>query len=51
MRRYRPREIWQVVLADILIGALALGLVVFFQLGLPILQRSARSQEAPAPLP
>jgi exopolysaccharide biosynthesis protein len=30
--------------ADILVGALALGLVVFFQLGLPILQAKARSR-------
>ena len=44
MRYNRPRELWQVIVADILVGALALGLVVFFQLGLPILQAKARSR-------
>lgn len=44
MRNYRPRELWKVIVSDILLGALALGLVVFFQLGLPILQARARSQ-------
>ena len=44
MRSYRPRAVWKVIVSDILIGALALGLVVFFQLGLPILQARARSQ-------
>ena len=44
MRYNRPRELWQVIVADILVGALALGLVVFFQLGLPILQAKSRSR-------
>ena len=46
MRNYRPRELWKVIVGDILIGALALGLVVFFQLGLPILQAKARPRDA-----
>ena len=44
MRNNRPKELWKVVVADILVGALALGLVVFFQLGLPILQAKSRSR-------
>ena len=48
MRNDRPKPIWQVILTDILAAALALGLVVFFQLGLPILQARANS---PAPAP
>ena len=57
MRSYRPRAIWKVIATDILIGALALGLVVFFQLGLPILQaktgtrprEEVRTEQTPAP--
>ena len=44
MRSYRPKSIFRVIVADILVGALALGLVTFFQLGLPILQAKARSR-------
>ena len=44
MRNNRPKALWQVILTDILAGALALGLVVFFQLGLPILQARSNSQ-------
>lgn len=44
MRTSRPQAIWKVIVTDILAGALVLGLVVFFQLGLPILQAKGRSQ-------
>ena len=50
----RPKELWKVIVSDILVGALALGLVVFFQLGLPILQargRSAARESAAASAP
>ena len=47
MRNYRPRSLWKVILSDILLGALILGIVVFFQLGLPMLR--ARMAAAPAP--
>ena len=47
MRNDKPKSIWQVVLTDILSGALILGLVVFFQLGLPILQARSGSHAAP----
>ena len=46
MRNYRPTPIWKVILTDILLGALALGLVVFFRLGLPML-RARQSTSAP----
>lgn len=46
MRQNKLWSIWKVVLTDVLLGALVLGLVVFFELGLPILQ--ARRAEAPA---
>ena len=45
MRSARPRALWKVIVSDILAGALVLGLVVFFQLGLPILQAKNRSQD------
>ncbi len=45
MRNYRPRALWKVIVSDILIGAMALGIVVFFQLGLPILKAKARSRD------
>ena len=52
MRHYRPRAIWKVIVSDILVGALALGLVVLFQLGLPILRaKSASPAREPAPTP
>ena len=47
MRTYRPRSIWKVVVTDLLLGALILGVTVFFQLGLPIL----RARTAPSPQP
>ena len=50
----RQKELWKVIVSDILVGALALGLVVFFQLGLPILQakgRSAAREGAATPVP
>ena len=43
MKAKRLTPVWKVVVSDILVGALILGLVVFFQLGLPILQARSRS--------
>lgn len=55
MKNDKPRSLWQVVVIDILAAALILGLVVFFQLGLPILQARSGSQantpEAVLPVP
>ena len=54
MRSYRPRALWKVIVGDILLGALALGLVAFFQLGLPILRAKTRTparEPAQTPLP
>ncbi len=52
MRNYKPKPLWKVILSDILAGALILGIVVFFRLGLPMLQARAASQaqqqESPA---
>ena len=49
MGSYRPRSIWKIVMTDILLGALILGVTVFFELGLPILR--ARMTPAPTALP
>ena len=61
MKRNRLWSLWKVILTDILVGALALGITVFFELGLPILQarsgvapeesKDSSSAAAPAPTP
>ena len=48
MNRSKPKALWKVIFLDLLVGALTLGLVVFFQIGLPFLQGKLRSAELQA---
>ena len=45
MKQSKPKALWKVIFTDLLVGALALGLVVFFQIGLPYLQGKIRSAD------
>ena len=33
MKQSKPKALWKVIFTDLLVGALTLGLVVFFQIG------------------
>ena len=48
MNRSKPKALWKVIFLDLLVGALTLGLVVFFQIGLPFLQGKLRSADLQA---